>query len=58
VKTVRSRDMIAAIEKAGGNPKYTEYEGVKHNSWSQTYTNKDVLKWLFSQKKSEQEPDK
>ena len=51
VKTVRSQDMIAAIKKAGGNPKYTEYEGVTHDSWTRTYANQDVLKWLFSQKK-------
>lgn len=55
VKTDRSRDMIAAIEKAGGKPKYTEYKGVGHNSWSRTYKNDETLKWLFSQKNSEQE---
>jgi predicted peptidase len=33
VKTIRSRNMIAAIKAAGGNPKYTEYPGVGHNSW-------------------------
>ena len=27
--------MIAAIKKAGGNPKYTEYPGVGHNSLGQ-----------------------
>jgi len=56
VKPVRSRDMVAAIEKAGGKPKYTEYEGVGHNAWSRTYSNKDVMKWLFSQKRSKQSP--
>ncbi|MGJ8655441.1 MAG: dienelactone hydrolase family protein [Akkermansiaceae bacterium] len=51
VKTSRSRDMIAAIKKAGGTPNYTEYPGVAHNSWTRTYNNPEVLKWLFSQKK-------
>jgi predicted peptidase len=51
VKTKRSQDMIAAIKKAGGSPKYTEYPGVGHNSWSATFSNKEVLKWLFEQKK-------
>ena len=51
VKTVRSRDMIAAIKKAGGNPQYTEYKGVAHDSWTQTYSDKNVLRWLFMQKK-------
>jgi predicted esterase len=50
VKTQRSRDMIAAIKKAGGQPKYTEYPGVGHNSWSRTYSDKKVLAWLFAQR--------
>jgi predicted peptidase len=51
VRPERSREMIAAIEKAGGKPKYTEYKGVGHDSWTRTYANKEVLDWLFAQKK-------
>lgn len=51
VKTIRSRDMIAAIKKAGGNPQYTEYKGVAHDSWTQTYSDPDILRWLFVQKR-------
>lgn len=51
VKTIRSKDMIAAIKKAGGNPQYTEYKGVAHDSWTQTYSDQNVLRWLFMQKK-------
>lgn len=51
VKPERSRRMIAAIEQAGGKPKYTEYPGVGHNSWAQTYANPDVIAWLFAQKR-------
>lgn len=47
-----SRAMVEALKKSGGEPKYTEYPGVKHNSWSQTYRNPDVWAWLFAQKKS------
>lgn len=46
----KSRSMIKAIQAAGGNPLYTEYPGVGHNSWTQTYANDDVHKWLFSQR--------
>ena len=46
-----SRAMISAIKEAGGNPLYTEYKGVGHNSWKQTYANPKVLKWLFGQSK-------
>ena len=50
VKVDRSRNMIAAIKKAGGNPKYTEYPGVGHNSWTQTYKDPAFMAWLFAQK--------
>jgi predicted peptidase len=53
VKPQRSRDMIAAIKAAGGSPKYTEYPGVGHNSWSQTYSNPEFYAWLFAQKRGE-----
>ena len=51
VKPERSRRMIAAIEKAGGKPKYTEYTGVGHDSWTQTYADPKFMEWLFAQKK-------
>lgn len=45
----RSREMIEAIKKAGGAPKYTEYPGVGHDSWTQTYANDAFHDWLFKQ---------
>ena len=51
VKPERSRDMIAAIKAAGGEPKYTEYPSVGHDSWSATYRNPEFYAWLFAQKK-------
>jgi predicted peptidase len=51
VKPERSRDMIAAIKAAGGEPKYTEYPGVGHNSWSATYSNPEFYAWLFAQER-------
>ena len=46
-----SQQMIEGIKKAGGEPKYTEYPGVGHNSWSRTYASPETWKWLFEQKK-------
>lgn len=46
----RSRDMIAAIKQAGGNPRYTEYPGVGHDSWTATYADPRMIEWLFSQR--------
>ena len=47
----RSREMIEALKAAGAKPKYTEYPGVGHNSWAQTYSNPDLYEWLFAQRK-------
>lgn len=52
VPVERSRAMIAAIEKAGGKPEYTEYEGVGHDSWTKAYGEPALLDWLFAQKRS------
>lgn len=49
----RSRVMIAAIQAEGGWPRYTEYPGVGHNSWTQTYDDDVVLDWLLSQRLSQ-----
>jgi predicted peptidase len=51
VKPKRSREMIEALKAAGGNPKYTEYRGVGHDSWTQTYANPELYDWLFAQQK-------
>jgi predicted peptidase len=51
-----SRVMVEALKEAGGRPVYTEYEGVGHDSWTQTYRNGPVLDWLFAQKKPARSP--
>lgn len=51
VKVEGSREMIDAIKKAGGNPKYTEYPKVGHNSWDAAYATEEMYKWLLEQKK-------
>ncbi|MFN9041975.1 MAG: dienelactone hydrolase family protein, partial [Planctomyces sp.] len=37
VRPELSRNMVEALKKAGGMPKYTEYPGVGHDSWTATY---------------------
>ncbi len=49
VKTHRSRNMIEALEGVAGRPRYTEYPGIGHDSWTVTYDNPEVLHWLFEQ---------
>ena len=53
-----SRDMIAAIRAAGGNPLYTEYLTLGHGSWVAPYTimgrpspTPNFFNWLFAQHK-------
>ncbi|MCA9105231.1 MAG: dienelactone hydrolase family protein [Planctomycetales bacterium] len=50
VKPERSRAMVEALKAVGGEPKYTEYPGVGHDSWTQTYSNGDLYDWLFAQR--------
>ncbi len=51
VRVDKSRQMIDAIKKAGGDPKYTEYPGVGHNSWDKAYGTKELFPWLLEQHK-------
>lgn len=51
VPVERSRNMIEAIRKAGGHPKYSEYPGVGHNSWDKAYADTGFYEWLFTQKR-------
>jgi len=52
VHVERGREMIEAIRKAGGKPRYSELPGVRHNSWTPAYKNQELWKWLFAQKRT------
>jgi len=52
VMTSRSRDMISAIKKKGGNPNYTEYPQTGHDAWKKAYADMNMYLWLFSQSKA------
>lgn len=47
-----SRDRIAARRKAGGRPLFTEYAGVDHNCWQWAYTEPELVKWVFAQRRA------
>lgn len=51
VPVAGSREMIDALKKAGGSPRYTEYPGVGHNSWSPAFEEKEFWTWLLAQKR-------
>ena len=47
-----SRDVYTEIKNKGGKlVHYTEYPGVKHNSWENVSREPGLIEWLFSQKK-------
>jgi len=51
VPVERSRNMIAAIKKAGGKPKYSELAGVAHASWVRAYQPDGLLPWMLRQRR-------
>lgn len=53
VPTARSQNIVKAIKDAGGRKiKYTEYPGVGHGSWKPAFTDPELIKWMFEQKRS------
>jgi acetyl esterase/lipase len=46
-----SRELVAALQEAGANVTYSEYPGVNHNSWDNTFAQPTLLSWLFSFKR-------
>jgi predicted peptidase len=46
-----SRNMIEAIRKAGGRPRYTEYARAGHDIWKRTFAEPELIPWLFAQRK-------
>ena len=51
IKPIRSREMIQAITKAGGSPRYSEIKGRGHNSWVDCWQSQELWDWLYSQRK-------
>jgi len=52
VPVEESRNMVAALKAIGSDVKYTEYEGVQHNSWDKAYSEPELPIWLFAQRLS------
>lgn len=52
VPVVRSRSAVEALEQAGAEVRYTEYEGAGHNVWSRAYHEPELADWLFRHRRS------
>lgn len=50
VPVSESRKMNEALQSLEANVRYTEYEGVGHNSWDRAYAEPEFAVWLFGQK--------
>ena len=51
VPHARSTEMVAALRQCGGNVKFTTYPNADHNSWTVTYENPALFRWLLRHKR-------
>ena len=47
-----SRRALPVIKRAGGTPRYTEYEGAGHVIWDRVFAEPELLPWVFAQKRT------
>ena len=46
-----SRDYFKRLQKLKADVLYSEYRGVKHNSWVNAFSESSLMNWLFSKRK-------
>jgi predicted peptidase len=51
----RSQLMVDELTKRGGQPKLTIYPEAGHDSWTETYDNPELYKWLLEQRRRTEE---
>jgi lysophospholipase L1-like esterase/poly(3-hydroxybutyrate) depolymerase len=51
VKVTRTTELIEALRAAGGEPLVTLYPNTGHDSWTNAYSEPELLPWLFAQKR-------
>ena len=42
------RKMVEALEKAGGEVKFTVYPEAGHDAWTETYNNPELYEWFLT----------
>ena len=52
VNVQHSRRAVAALQAAGGTPRYTEYPRVGHDAWAHAFAEPNLLPWLFAQRRA------
>ena len=53
VPVERSKEMVGAVNAAGGNAKLTVYPEAGHDSWTQSYDNPALYEWFLSHRISD-----
>jgi predicted peptidase len=51
-----SAEMVEAIALRGGSPRFTVYPDATHDSWTETYDNPDLYRWLLSHTRTPAKP--
>lgn len=55
IEVAWSRNMVAAIRKAGGHPRYTEAPQAGHDCWSKALADPSLFTWLFAQSRRQRQ---
>jgi predicted peptidase len=58
VPVEETRTIVDILKENGGNVRYTEYPDAGHDSWTETYNNPEVYKWLLSQRRNRNKPQR
>ena len=45
----KGQEMVEAVQRAGGSPRFTVYPEAEHDSWTETYNNPELYDWLLQQ---------
>jgi len=53
VPLAESERMVAALQKIGAHPQLTVYPGTGHDSWTETYQNPELYRWLLRHQRSD-----
>ncbi len=48
----QSEEMVKAIKARGGDAKLTVYPDAGHDSWTETYNNKELYDWFLEHRKT------
>lgn len=52
VPVTESRQVVAALKKAGASPRYTEYEDLAHNAWDRAFAEPELAEWLLARRRT------